>query len=467
VTRQAAPAEPALERALDRATGQPAIPGNRVELLFDGPVNYEVMLELIASAERRIHLENYIIRDDEIGRRFAEALIGRARDGLIVRVVHDWLGSLGTSRGYWRRLRDGGVDVRGFGPPRVASPLALVSRDHRKLLVVDGCRAVSGGLCIGDEWLGDPTRQRQPWRDTALRVDGPAARLIDHSFAKVWRASGGAPFEDELEVDVEVAEAGETSVRVVATQPGEERTWRTIDLLLGVSAERIWVTEAYLAGPRRLYQVFEDAARDDVDVRLLVPGASDIPVVRNLSRTGYKRLLRSGVRIWEWGGPMLHAKTISLDRRWIRVGSSNLNPSSLIANWELDLFVEDHTLAKELDRRFADDLTDSGEVVRRERRLIPAVPGLGKPTALVVAERGEASSHRPSLRERRHRAFVRAAVIGRAARSALLGTAAGSLAAGAVLLILFPRVAAYATAALFVLVSTLLAVQAVRQRRLD
>jgi cardiolipin synthase len=234
-----------------------------------------------------------------------------------------------------------------------------------------------------------------------------------------------------------------------------------------VSAERIWVTEAYLAGPRRLYQVFEDAARDQVDVRLLVPGASDIPLVRNLSRTGYRRLLRAGVRIWEWGGPMLHAKTISLDRRWIRVGSSNLNPSSLVANWELDLFVEDHRLAQELDRRFATDLTTSGEVVTRVRRLLPAFPGLGNPTALVVAGPEVEQSHHPSLRERRHRAFVRATVIGRAARAALLGTAAISLALGAALLVLFPRVAAYASAALFMLVSALLTVQAIRQRRLD
>ena len=467
MSRWPAPASPALERALDRATGQSAIPGNRVALLFDGPDNYDAMLALIAGAERRIHLENYIIRDDTIGTRFAEALIARAREGVVVRVLHDWLGSFGTAGRFWRRLREGGVAVRGFGPPRASAPLALISRDHRKVLVVDGHRAVTGGLCIGDEWLGDPARQRQPWRDTAVAVEGPAARVIDHSFARVWAASGGAAYRDEDEVVAQVAQAGGTAVRVVATRPGEERTWRTIDLLLGVSAERIWVTEAYLAGPRRLYQALEDAARDAVDVRLLVPGASDIPLVRNLSRTGYRRLLRSGARIWEWGGPMLHAKTISLDRRWIRVGSSNLNPSSLIANWELDLVVEDHDLATALDHRFAEDLADSGEVVQRERRLLPAVPGLGKPTALVVPDPGPERAHRPSLRERRHRAFVRAAVIGRAARAALLATAAGSLAAGAVLLVLFPRVAAWATAAIFALASVGLSIQALRQRRLD
>jgi hypothetical protein len=164
---------------------------------------------------------------------------------------------------------------------------------------------------------------------------------------------------------------------------------------------------------------------------------------------------------------MLHAKTISLDRRWIRVGSSNLNPSSLVANWELDLFVEDHRLAQELDLRFAADLAASGEVVSKARRLLPVLPGLGQPTALVVSGPETGLSHRPSLRERRHRAFVRAAVIGRAARAALLGTAAGSLTVGAVLLWLFPRAAAYASAALFLLIALLLTVQALRQRRLD
>jgi cardiolipin synthase len=463
-----ASAASSLTKATDRATGQPAIAGNDIELLFDGPENYTVMLDMINSAERRIHLENYIIRDDRTGGRFAEALIAKAAEGVIVRVVYDWFGSLSTSNRYWQRLRAGGVEVRSFGKPQFRSLLSIVSRDHRKVLVVDGYRAVSGGLCIGDEWVGDLEEGMRPWRDTALRVVGPAARAIDQSFGWVWLATGGEAIEDGDEVAADVRPAGTTVVRVVATKPGEERTWRTIDLLLGIGAERIWVTEAYLAGPRRLYQAFEDAAADGVDVRLLVPGASDIPIVRNISRTGYRRLLRAGVRIWEWGGPMLHAKTISIDSRWVRVGSSNLNPSSLMANWELDLIVEDRALAKELDLRFSSDLTSSGEVIRKTRRLpLPGARAIGAPSALVVEQRPAETPHRLTMRERRKRAFLRAAVIGRGARSALLGMAATSLTVTALLLVLFPRAASYATAALFLLSALMLGLQAIGGRRRD
>ena len=456
--------ESSLIRATDRATGQRAIGGNSVRLLYDGPENYQAMIALIEGARRRIHLENYIIRDDRIGNRFADKLIEQASRGVKVRVLYDWFGSSGTSSKYWRRLREGGIEVRSFGAPRLGALLSFVSRDHRKVLTVDGCRAITGGLCIGDEWVGDPAESRQPWRDTALDVQGPAARAIDQSFGWVWSAAGGDSILDEDEVASDVESTGSTEVRVVATRPGEERTWRTIELMLGICAERIWVTEAYLAGPRRLYQMFEDAANDGVDVRLLVPGASDIPVIRDISRTGYRRLLRSGVRIWEWGGPMLHAKTMSIDSRWIRVGSSNLNPSSLIANWELDLIVEDHELAKAMDLRFTSDLGGSGEVVRRVRWL-PAVPVLRRPTALVVSERAiGGKGHRPTLKERGKRALIRAAVLGRAARAALLGMAATSLTVTAILLILFPRIASYLTAGFFLLTALLLGIQAVRSR---
>ena len=133
---------------------------------------------------------------------------------------------------------------------------------------------------------------------------------------------------------------------MIAGEPGRERTYRVIELLAAGSIERLWITDAYLVAPPRLLQALRDAAKDGVDVRLLVPGSSDLPLVRNLSRIGYRELLRSGVRIFEWDGPMLHAKTIVADGRWVRVGSSNLNPSSLIGNYELDVLVEDAVLAR-------------------------------------------------------------------------------------------------------------------------
>lgn len=455
-----------LERAADRIAGALAVPGNRVELLFDGPDTYAAMHARIAGARSRIHLENYIIRDDATGQAFAEALIAKARAGVAVRVLHDWLGSFGTSHRYWDLLRAAGVEVAAFGPPSWRDPLMVIARNHRKLLVVDGERGVTGGLCIGDEWVGDPAHHRLPWRDTAVAVDGPACRMLDGSFGRAWSFAGGAPPNDAAELAADVSAMGDVAVRVVATEPGRERNYRVIDLLLGVAAERLWITEAYLAAPQRLYQGILDAARDGVDVRLLLPGASDLLAVRNLSRVAYRGLLRAGVRIWEWQGPMLHAKTMVIDGRWVRVGSSNLNASSLLANWELDLFVDDEGLATRLEHRFLQDLSHAGEVVRRPRR-VPGLLAVPVPAAIerqLPADGTPPPRHDPSRRERRRRLLVTAASFVQGARAAVFGPLAGvSLIAG-LLFLFFPVLAAYTAAALSLAIGAALVVRAAGHR---
>lgn len=448
-----------LERAADRAAGSPAVPGNRVTVRIDGPATYDGMLAMIAAARRRIHLENYIIRDDTTGRRFAEALLARAADGVRVRVLHDWIGCIGTPTAFWERLRRGGVEVRVFGRPRLDDPLLLAVRDHRKVLVVDGERGSAGGLCIGDEWLGHPVRGRQPWRDTALEVEGPAARALDAAFLQAWAAAGGlAPSADEVPGDV--AQAGNVAVRVIATEPGRERAGRVLDLLLGVAAERIWITEAYFAVAPRLYQALADAARAGVDVRLLVPGASDIPSVRNLARAGYRGLLRAGVRIWEWQGPMLHAKAVVVDGHWLRVGSSNLNPSSLLANWELDLFIDDHGLGQTAEHQFLFDLAHASEVVLQPRRLRGVPERLDRKAPVEPLE----APHLPGFRERRRRAFVEASIVVQGARAAVFGPLAMLLLVLSVLFFLIPVPSALATAVASLLVGLALAVRALGHR---
>ena len=186
-------------------------------------------------------------------------------------------------------------------------------------------------------------------------------------------ASGSAPARplpaDEL--DASPGECGPTAVRVVEGVPEGSRTWRAVQLLAATAAERLWITDAYLVAPAALYAALIDAARDGVDVRILLPGATDIPTVRALTRIGYRDLLAAGVRIFEWRGPMLHAKTLVVDRRWVRVGSTNLNFSSLLANYELDVVVDDEALAVELAERFRLDAADSREIVLRDgRRLL-------------------------------------------------------------------------------------------------
>jgi cardiolipin synthase len=453
-----------LPRAFDRAAGDQAIPGNAVTLLIDGAATYAAMHARIAGATRRIHLENYIIHGDAVGRAFAEALIAKAKAGVRVRVLYDWVGSFGTPRRFWRALREGGVEVRAFGPPRLSDPLLVFARDHRKLLVVDGECGVTGGLCIGQDWIGDPAKSRLPWRDTALAIAGPAARALDAAFRRAWMVAGGEPPDDAREVEGDVAPAGETAVRVVATEPGRERGYRTLDLLLGVSGERVWFTEAYLSAPQRLYQAIQDAARDGADVRLLLPGSSDLTMVRNLGRAGYRPLLRSGVRIWEWSGPMLHAKTLVSDGHWVRIGSSNLNVSSLLANWELDILVDDEVIGDAMEAQFRLDLTHAREVVLRPRRL-PALFGREIPPRIAVAPAPEGDPlHVPGLRERVRGAAIVAGSLVRGARAAIFGPLAVLLLTLAVAFVLFPGPMAVAAAILSALVGGALAVRALAHR---
>ena len=439
-------AEQSVASAINRAAGGRPIPGNQVRLLIDGPDAYRAMLDAIAGASRWIHFENYIIRADDAGWRFAEALAGRAREGLHVRVLYDGLGSIATPRKYWRFLRGAGVEVRPF---RRLSPVDLVSnfsRNHRKLVVADGSRAVLGGLCIGCEWTGEHVDGGHPWRDTAVEIAGPAAAVLDQAFARTWQvAQGVLPDGDAAG---RVTPQGDAAVRVIAGEPGRERTFRVIELLAAGSINRLWITDAYLVAPPRLFQALRDAARDGVDVRLLVPGSSDLPLVRNLSRIGYRELLRSGVRIFEWEGPMLHAKTIVADGRWTRVGSSNLNPSSLVGNWELDVLVEDAALAEAMERQFRLDVARSREVIRRPvrgpQRISAALPTVLRRESPELPP----AAYRRTGRERRRRAALAVrALMANARRSIFLPLSAILIALGALFFAL-PKVTAYAFGAL-------------------
>ncbi len=427
--------------AINRAAGGRPIPGNQVRVLIDGPNAYEAMLDVIATASRWLHFENYIIRADDAGWRFAEALARRARDGVHVRVLYDGLGSWNTPRKYWRFLREAGVEVRPFRPLSPVDLVSNLSRNHRKLVVADGARAVIGGLCIGCEWTGEHAEGGHAWRDTAVDIAGPAAAVLDQAFARTWEvADGGLPDED---VAGRVTPQGQAEVRVISGEPGRERAYRVVELLSAGSLVRLWITDAYLVAPPRLFQALRDAARDGVDVRLLVPGSSDLPLVRNLSRIGYRDLLRSGVRIWEWDGPMLHAKTIVADGRWTRVGSSNLNPSSLLGNWELDVLIEDEGLADAMERQFRLDVARSREVVRRRVRA-PARISAALPTAL-EHENPEVvpAPYRPTGRERRQRAALALrGVLSNARRSIFIPLSAFLVALG-VLFFVLPTATAY------------------------
>jgi len=447
-----------LALALDRASAARLIPGNALRHLPDSVAALEAMLELIASARRTVHFENYIIRDDRTGRRFADALEDRARAGVQVRVLYDAFGSVGTSRRFWRELRRAGVEVRAFGPLLTSGFFQLFSRDHRKLIVIDGLEAMMGGLCIGDEWAGDPERGRMPWRDTMLSVRGPAVAVLEGSFARVWGTTG-APLPPGTFAPASEP-CGTSALRVIDGVPAQSRAYRAVQMLAAAAQERLWITDAYLVAPPPLYASLVDAAKSGVDVRLLLPGTSDIPVVRTFSRIGYRDLLRAGARVFEYRGPMLHAKTLVVDKGWGRVGSTNLNISSLLGNYELDIIAECDSLTEALAAQFRHDAAQSREIVLVERRRLPArLVRAPDPPALPAA------SHKRSRRELQAAAAIALVQVAGGARRMIAGAAAIALAVVGALLLLFPTVTSVVLASGALAISLSFAGYAVARRR--
>jgi cardiolipin synthase len=357
-----------MDQAISRAAGTQRIEGNRVRLLRDATENYPAWLEAIASARDHVYFEAYILRDDVSGRRFADALIERARAGVSVRVLYDWLGAIGkTPARFWATLRAAGIDVRCFNPFTLASPLGWIHRDHRKSIVVDDQVGFVTGLCVGDAWVGDPERGIAPWRDTGIEIRGPAVAEVARAFSRVWQVAAPAGSSDTITVPDSIPIAGTMPVRVVATEPWSARLLRIDELVAGAARETLWLTDAYYAGMPSHVQAMSAAALDGVDVRLLVPGGTDIPLLQPLSQAGYRPLLEAGVRVFEWNGPMMHAKTAVADGRIARVGSSNLNVASWLGNYELDVVIEDPAFADLMTESYLDDLSHSTEVVLNKR----------------------------------------------------------------------------------------------------
>lgn len=454
------------EQAFSRAAGAPLVPGNSIGVLKDARENYSAWLQAIAGATRSIHFESYIIHEDEVGARFADALIAKAREGVRVRVIYDWLGGFGkTSRRFWSRLRAGDVEVRCYNPPSLASPLGWLSRDHRKMLGVDGAVAFVTGLCVGRAWVGDPARGVPPWRDTGVEVRGPAVRHIERAFAEMWALMGEPLPDDSAAAEDSTAPAGDAALRVVATLPNTAGLYRLDQLVAALARERLWLTDAYYAGTTAYVQALRSAARNGVDVRLLVPGGTDIPMLRPLSRAGYRALLEAGVRVFEWKGSMLHAKSAAADGRWARVGSTNLNVASWLGNCELDVVAEDEAFARQIEAMYLEDLTNATEVIlndrppsrRSARRRGPHAPRAGGSAGRAAAgllRIGNAVG--AAVADRRVLELVEARI--------MVTVAIALLFAGA-LVVLFPRLAAYPIAAVVTWIAGALLYRSWRLRR--
>ena len=340
-------------------------------------MTFAAWLEAIGRARQNVHLENYILQEDDVGAAFANALIAAVGRGVVCRVIYDWLGCRArTSARFWDRLTGAGVEVRRYNPPHLENPLRWISRDHRKVLCVDGEVAFTGGLCIGHDWMGDPARGIPPWRDTAIEVHGPAVAQVDAAFADSWDAAGKtAPGAEEILPTAGEA-AGGVDVSVIAGRPDSLGLYRLEQLVAEMAERSLWLTDGYFVATTAYVRALAGAARAGVDVRLLVPGSSNWPLVGALSKSAYRPLLEAGVRVFEWNGPMIHAKTAVADGCWTRIGSSNSNLASWVSNRELDVTVKDHELAAQMEAMFEQDMQNSTEIVLAEGRT-----GIEKPVS--------------------------------------------------------------------------------------
>ena len=435
-----------VEDSLDRITGSKLFEKCRVKLLKDAEENYPAWLSAIKNAEDRIFFESYIIHDDAQGKKFADALIESAKAGVQVKLIYDWMGGFGkTSRRFWENLRAGGVEVRGYNPPKLFDPLAIFSRDHRKSLIVDGRIAYVSGLCVGQDWVGKPEKRVSAWRDTGVEIRGAAVAEVELAFANIWAEMGSPLDASKLSSPEDFEDEGNIALRVIDSAPSSSYIYRLDQLLAAGAQQTMWLTDAYFVGTPSYLQSIKDAATDGVDVRILVPQSTDIAIIRDTTRATYRPLLESGVRVFEWNGSMVHAKTGVFDGKFSRIGSTNLNIASWFGNYELDVLVEDENFGKQMSEMFLKDLENSTEIVLDHLQKGKRENGNRRESQEKAKVR-----NRGSVRQATAGAISAATSIGSAitrrtplgaAESRLLFLVGGALLALALLFVFFPRAA--------------------------
>ncbi len=359
----------AVEEAVSKS---PLVAGNSVSLLTDGPSTYKAMLAAIASARHYIHMETYIFDDDDVGNMFADALIAKQAQGVSVALMVDAIGTITTSDAIFEKMRTVGIDVLVFNPVNpVRNPFGWSpnQRSHRKLLVVDGAIGFVGGINVSGVYASSsfgPARaskgeeqsaQQAPWRDTHLRIAGPAVVEIERVFQEGWRSQKG-PSIAQRGLLSQIPRKGDDVVRILSNEPGSNDNFEVYLTLMSAfqSAEKsIYITMAYFVPDPAFLDVLKAAARRGVDVVLVLPGFSDSGLVLQAGRSHYGELLSAGVKIYERRDALLHAKTAVVDGVWATVGSSNMDWRSFTLNHEINAVVLGGRFATQMENLFRID----------------------------------------------------------------------------------------------------------------
>ena len=351
-------------RAAEALTGAPISEGNTVELHVNGDAIFPAITEAIRSAERSITMTTYVFWKGRIAGEVARELSAKARAGVHVCVLLDFVGSAKMDRAVVQEMRDAGVEVALFRPPRPYAVRRMNNRTHRKLLVIDGLRGMIGGVGIADEWTGngeDPDH----WRDTHVTVRGPAVRGLQGAFTENWLEATGCALigPDHLPELEPIADGGPMQVVRSNAGVGDTNVEALYFLAIACARRTLDLTAAYFAPRPAFVKALEEASGRGVRVRVLVPGAHiDKGFVRIAGREAYERLLAAGVLVHEYAPTMLHAKTMVVDGAWATVGSVNFDNRSFQLQDEATLCVQSAAFAGELTRQFEDDLTHADAI---------------------------------------------------------------------------------------------------------
>lgn len=355
--------------------------GNRVLLLHDGATCLPAMLEAIDRAEREILLEMYWFGSDKTGWRFAKALMQKAKKNVAVCVIYDAVGSLEADDAMFDEMRAAGCDVREYNPIapwRQRFNIGLVNhRDHRKILVVDQHIAMTGGVNIGDPWLPE-SEGGGDWRDDMIRIEGVAALDMRDMFIHTWRELGGvdpcpAMTADDLrDSGVSVPDEG-SPVRVLGSHYRAARAAIRRSYLEEIrrANSHIYIANSYFVPDRVIRSALGAARSRGVDIKVLLPGVSDVPAVFYAGRRLYRWLLERGIELYEWQGTVLHSKTAVIDDRWCTVGTYNMDYRSWRSNLEVNVTIEDHGVAAAMSERFRADIGRSSPVKLDDWRFRP------------------------------------------------------------------------------------------------
>lgn len=336
--------------------------GNRVNLFRGGKEIFDSIINALNQAKEYICLQFYLYRADKTGRSIAELLKKMVNRGIKVYLLYDHFGSFGTPRSFWKELRDSGINVASSRPFKFSAPLKYVRRDHRKLIIIDGTIAFTGGLNIANEYSGFHLRKKEPWRDTGVLVEGPVVKDLFNQFKRAWNLWTGRSINEQTDRPTFYKD-GYPCIPIFASSfTGSKRFRKLLYYSIRNARESIFLTTAYFVPGRRLLSLLMDASRRGVDIRILLPGISDVPAAHYAGRAFYTRLLKAGVRIYHYNRVVLHAKSYIFDGIWSIVGSANLDAQSLRWNDEGNIGIFSKEFGDRMRELFFEDLKHSTEI---------------------------------------------------------------------------------------------------------